>query len=85
MTNNEKALMHQLEMAAHSPGTAQFLFNLIGGGFITNQQAKETMDFCLAKMKRDIESNPNLTRDQKDSEIVIRESWFNVLKTSMNL
>lgn len=85
MTDNEKALMHQLEMAAHSPGTAQFLFNLIGGGFITKQQAKETMEFCLAKMKRDIESNPNLTRDQKDSEIAIRESWFNVLKTSMGL
>lgn len=85
MTDNEKTLMHQLEMVAHSPGTAQFLFNLIGGGFITKQQAKETMEFCLAKMKRDIESNPNLTRDQKDSEIAIRESWFNVLKTSMGL
>lgn len=85
MTDNEKALMHQLEMAAHSPGTAQFLFNLIGGGFITKQQAKETMDFCLAKMKRDIESNPNLTRGQKDSEIAIRESWFNALKTSVSL
>ncbi len=85
MTDNEKALMHQLEMAAHSPGTAQFLYNLIGGGFITNQQAKDTMDFCIAKMKYNIESNPNLTQDQKDSEIAIRESWFNALKTSMGL
>lgn len=85
MTDNEKAFMYQLEMAAHSPGTAQFLFNLIGGGFITKQQAEDTMDFCIAKMKRDIESNSNLTREQKDSEIAIRESWFNALKTSMGL
>lgn len=85
MTDNEKALMHQLEMIAHSPGTAQFFFNLIGGGFITNQQAKDTMDFCIAKMKRDIESNSNLNREQKDFEIASRESWFNALKTSMDL
>ena len=85
MNDNEKALMHQFEMAAHSQGTAQFLYNLFGGGFVTKQQAKETIDFCIAKMKRDIESNPNLTREQKDNEISIRETWFNVLKTQMGL
>ena len=85
MNDNEKALMHQFEMAAHSQGTAKFLYNLFGGGFVTKQQAKETIDFCIAKMKRDIESNPNLTREQKDNEISIRETWFNVLKTQMGL
>ena len=35
MNDNEKALMHQFEMAAHSQGTAQFLYNLFGGGFVT--------------------------------------------------
>ena len=85
MTDNEKALLHNFEMAAHSQGTAQFLYNLFGGGFVTKQQAKETIDFCIAKMKRDIESNPNLSREQKDKEIAIRESWFNALKTSMEL
>ena len=82
---NEKALMHQFEMAAHSQETLQFLFNLFGGGCITKQQAKETIDFCIAKMKRDIESNPNLTREQKDYEISIRECWFNTLKAQMGL
>ena len=85
MNDNEKALMHQFEMAAHSQGTAQFLFNLFGGGFITKDQAKETLEFCIAKMKRDIESNPNLSREQKDHEIAMRESWFNALKISMGL
>jgi hypothetical protein len=85
MNDNEKALMYQFEMAAHSQGTAQFLYNLFGGGFVTKQQAKETIDFCIAKMKRDIESNPNLTREQKDNEISTRETWFNALKTQMGL
>lgn len=85
MTDNEKAMLHNFEMAAHSQGTAQFLFNLFGGGFITKDQAKETLEFCNAKMKRDIESNPYLSREQKDYEIAMRESWFNALKASMGL
>ena len=85
MTDNENALMHQFEMDAHSQGAAQFLYNLFGGGFITKDQARETLEFCNAKMKRDIESNPYLSREQKDYEIAMRESWFNALKVSMGL
>lgn len=85
MNDNEKALIHQLEMIAHSEGFAQYLFQLMGGGFITKDQARETMKFFKAKMKRDIESNPNLSREQKDHEISLRESWFNALKASMGL
>ena len=83
MNDNEKALMHQLEMAAHSQGFAQFLYNMFGGRFITKDQARETMEFFKAQMKRNIESNPNLTREQKDNEISTRESWFNAMKASM--
>ena len=85
MNDNEKALMHELEMAAHSQGFAQFLYNMFGGQFITKEQARETMEFFKAQMKCNIESNPNLTREQKDKEISIRESWYNSLKTSMGL
>lgn len=85
MTDNEKAMLHHFEMAAHSQGTAQFLYNLFGGSFVTKQQAKETIDFCITKMKRDIESNSILSREQKDKEIALRESWFNALKTAMGL
>ena len=45
----------------------------------------ETMEFFKAQMKRNIESNPNLTREQKDNEISVRESWYNALKASMGL
>ncbi len=85
MIDNEKALMHQFEMASHSEGYAQFLYQLMGGGNITKDQAKETMEFFVAKMKRDIESNPYLSREQKDHEISMRESWFNAMKVSMGL
>lgn len=83
MNDNEKALMHQLEMAAHSQGFAEFLYNMFGGQLITKDQARETMEFFKAQMKRNIESNPNLTREQKDNEISTRESWFNAMKASM--
>ena len=85
MTDNEKALMHQFEMAAHSLGTAQFLYNLMGGGCITKQQAKETLDFFVAKMKRDIESNPYLTSERKQHEISVREAQFNSLRVLMGI
>ena len=85
MTDNEKAMMHQLEMDAHSQGFAQFLFNMFGGRFITKDQARETMEFFKAQMKRNIESNPNLSREQKDYEIAMRESWHDALKVSMGL
>ena len=69
MPDNKKILLHQLEMLAHSQKIAEFLYNLIGGGVITPQQVKGTMDYCIAQMKRDIESNPNLTQEQNDYEI----------------
>ena len=85
MNDIEKALMHHLEKVAHSQGAALFLYNLIGGGAITKQQAKETMEFFKARMKCNIESNPNLTREQKDNEIATREVWFNALNRSIGL
>ena len=85
MTDNEKALFHQFEMAYHSEGYAQFLYQLMGGGNITKDQARETMEFFKAQMKRNIESNPNLTREQKDNEISTREAWFEASKALWGL
>jgi hypothetical protein len=85
MTDNEKALFHQFEMASHSEGYAQFLYQLMGGGIITKDQARETMEFFKAQMKRNIESNPYLTSEQKQHEISVREAKFNSLKVLMGL
>ena len=85
MNDNEKALFHQFEMASHSEGYAQFLYQLMGGGNITKDQARETMEFFKAQMKRNIESNPIMTREQKDNEISIREAWFEASKAFWGL
>ena len=85
MTDNEKTLIHQLEMAAHSQGFAEFLYNMLGGRFITKEQTRETIEFFKAQMKRNIESNPYLTREQKDNEISIREAWFEASKAYWGL
>jgi hypothetical protein len=85
MNDNEKVLIHQLEMAAHLQGFAQFLYNMFGGCLITKDQARETMEFFKAQMKRNIESNPTLTREQKDQEISIREAWFEASKAVWGL
>ena len=85
MNDNDKALMHQLEMEAHSQGFAEFLYNMFGGRFITKDQARETLEYFKAQMKRNIESNPNLTREQKDNVISTRESWLEALKASWGL
>ena len=85
MDDNEKALFHQFEMASHSEGYAQFLYQLMGGGIITKDQARETMEFFKAQMKRNIESNPNMTREQKDKEISTREAWFEASKALWGL
>ena len=85
MNDNQKALFHQFEMASHSEGYAQFLYQLMVGGNITKDQARETMEFFKAQMKRNIESNPNLTREQKDNEISSREAWFEASKAYWGL
>ena len=57
----------------------------MGGGNITKDQARETMEFFKAQMKRNIESNPNMSREQKDNEISIREAWFEASKAYWGL
>ena len=72
-------------MAEHANGAAQFLGSLIGGQYVTKEQAREAMDFLLASTKRNIESYPNATRQEKDAEIQQKEFLMNLLKQQMGL
>ena len=72
-------------MAQHASGAAQFLSSLIGGQYVTKEQTREAMDFLLASAKRNIESCPNATRQEKDAEIQRREFLMNILKKQMGL
>lgn len=85
MVYEQKVFMHEVEMAEHATGAAQFLSSLIGGQYVTKEQARETMDFLLASTKRNIESYPNATRQEKDAEIQRKEFLMNMLKEQMGL
>ena len=80
-----KMVEYNVEMAQHVEGAIQFFNALFYGRFITKDQARETMDFLIAKTKRDIESCPNATREEKDAEIRRREFILNTIKASMGL
>ena len=80
-----KLIEYNAEMAQHAEGAAQFFNEVFGGRFITKDQARETMDYLIAKTKRDIESCPNATRAEKDAEIHRRELILNTIKASMGL
>ena len=78
-------MKHNAGMAKHANGAAQFMGSLIGGRYVTKEQAREAMDFLLASMKRNIESYPNATRQEKDTEIRRKEFLMNMLKQQMGL
>ncbi len=85
MIDERKIMKHNLEMAEHANGTAQFLGSLIGGQYVSKEQTREVMDFLLASTKRNIESCPYASRQEKDAEIHRRESLMKMLKTQMGL
>ena len=83
---DERGIMkHSAEMAEHANGAAQFMSSLVGGQYVTKEQAREAMDFLLASTKRNIESFPNATRQEKDAEIHRKEFLMNMLKQQMGL
>lgn len=85
MIDEREIFKHNMEMAEHATGAAQFLSSLIGGQYVTKEQAREAMDYLLASTKRNIESYPNATRQEKDAEIQRKEFLMNMLKQQMGL
>ncbi len=85
MIDEKEIMKHNMEMAEHANGAAQFLGSLIGGQYVTKEQVSEAMDFLLASTKRNVESCPSATRQEKDSEIKRKEFLMNMLKQQMGL
>lgn len=85
MIDEREILKHNMEMAEHANGAAQFLGSLIGGQYVTKEHVREAMDFLLASTKRNIESYPNATRLEKYAEIRRKEFLMNMLKQQMGL
>lgn len=85
MIDNKKILLHSAEMAKHANGAAQYLGALLGGRYVTKEQTREMVDFLFAGTKRNIESCPLATQEQKDAEIHRKEQLLNALKSLMGV
>ena len=85
MIDERKIAQYNLDMAEHANGAAQFLNALIGGRFVTREQARDMTDYVLAQTKRNIESCPFASQEEKDAEIHRREYLMNMLKSQMGI
>ena len=86
MIDEREILKHNAEMAVHANGAAQFMSSLIGGQYVTKEQAREAMDFLLASTKPNIESYPNATQQEKDIvKLVFQLRLLLVLKKQSNV
>ena len=85
MVDNKIILLHNAEMAEHANGAAQYLGALLGGRYVTKEQTRDMIDFLFARTKRNIESCPFATQEEKDAEIHRRELLLNALKPLMGL
>ena len=85
MIDEKKIAQYNLEMAEHANGATQYLGALIGGRYVTREQAREMADYVLAQTKRNIESCPFASQEEKEAEIHRREYLMNMLKSQMGL
>ena len=85
MVDENKVMQHSAEMSKHAYGAAQYLGALLGGRYVTKEQTRDMVDYLFAGTKRNIESCPFATQEQKDAEIHHREMLLNALKPLMGL
>lgn len=85
MVNEQKVFMYTADMAEHANGAAQYLEALLGGRFVTREQTRDMVDYLFAGTKRNIESYPFATQEEKEAEIHRRELLLNALKPLMGL
>ena len=85
MIDEKKVSLYTAEMAKHANGAAQYLGALLGGRYVTKEQTRDMVDFLFAGTKRNIESCPYATQEQKDAEIHQKELMLNALKQLMGL
>ena len=67
MVDEKKILQHSAEMAEHANGAAQYLDALFGGRYVTKEQTRDMVDYMFAGTKRNIESCPFASQEEKES------------------
>lgn len=82
MIDEQKVFLQSAEMAMHANGAAHF-FDAYR--YVTKEQTRDMVGYLYAGIKRDIESCPFATREEKDAEIRRRENIMNMLKPLFGL
>ncbi len=85
MTDEKKIAQYNMEMAEHANGAAQYLDAFANNKSITREQARDMADYVLAETKKNIESNPFASQEEKDAEIRRRENIMKILKSQTGL
>ena len=85
MVDEKNILLHSAEMAEHANGADLYLGALLGGKYVTKEQTRDMVDFLLAGTKRNIESCPSATQEEKDAEIHRKKCLIRILKTQIGL
>ena len=85
MIDENKIAQYNVEMAQHANGAVQYLNAFVNGTSVTREQAREMTDYVIAQTKRNIESCPYASQEEKDTEIHRREFLMNLLKSQMGL
>ena len=85
MIDEKKKAQYNMEMAEHADGAAQYMNAFANGKSITREQASDMADYVLAKTKKDIESNPFASQEEKNAEIRRRENLVKILKSQTGL
>ena len=85
MVDDKKVLLHSAEMTEHASGAAQYLDALFGGRFVKKEQIRDMVDYMFAGTKRNIESCPFTSQEEKDAEIQRREYLLKMIKPLMGL
>jgi len=85
MIDERKVFLHTVEMAEHANGAAQYLEALLGSRYVTREQTRDMVDYLFAGTKRNIESCPFASQEEKDAEIHNKELLLNALKSFMGL
>lgn len=85
MIDEKKIAQYKAEMAEHANGAAQYLDAFANGKSVTRKHAREMADYVLAETKKNIESNPFASQEEKDAEILRRENLVKMLKSQTGL
>ena len=85
MTDEKEIARYNAEIVEHANGAAQYLDALAYGKFATREQAREMADYVLAETKKNIESCPHASQEEKKAEIQRRENLVKLLKLQTGL